>query len=90
MMTKGFYETKDKIDVIDVRVQSIELFVADLKEREHGKQTEEASQHGHSTDDDVLFASPDGFVTTGRMQQRDVVIYREHSPEVAENSKYNN
>nr|AAD20103.1 hypothetical protein [Arabidopsis thaliana] len=86
MMTKGFDETKDKIDVIDVRVKSIELFVAHLKEREHGKQTEEASQHGHATDDDVLFASPDGFVTTGRMQQRDVVIYREHSPEVAENS----
>jgi len=89
MMTKGFDETKDKIDAIDVRVQSIKLFVADLKEREHGKQTEEASQHGHARDDDVLFASPDGYVTTGNKQQRDILI-SEHSPEVAENSKYNN
>jgi len=89
MMTKGFDETKNKIDAIDVRVQSIELFVADLKEREHGKQTEEASQDGHATDDDVLFASPDGYVTTGNEQQRDIVI-SERSPEVAENSKYNN
>ncbi|CAB72487.1 putative protein [Arabidopsis thaliana] len=85
MMTKGFDETKDKIDAIDVRVQSIKLFVADLKEREHGKQTEEASQHGHARDDDVLFASPDGYVTTGNKQQRDILI-SEHSPEVAENS----
>ena len=90
MMTKGFEETRDKIDAIDGRVKSIELFVADLKEKKHGKQTEEESQHGKQTEEEVFYASPEGCVTIERQQPLDIVVYREPSPEVAENSKYNN
>jgi len=90
MMTKGFEETRDKIDAIDGRVKSIELFVADLKEKKHGKQTEEESQHGKQTEEEVFYASPEGCVTIKRQQPLDIVVYREPSPEVAKNSKYNN